>query len=385
MERALSRFSEITMDPYQAVSKLKEKTNKKIIGVFPMWIPEEIIHAAGILPVVMWRSNEPLTLAHAHVPSYNCPMNRSVIDDVLKGKLKFMDGMVFLRECLQSQEVAFIVERNACPPFEEYLSLPPIHHQDKASKQWAREEFERLKQGIERLSGQIITVDKLNESFTIYNENRSLLQKLYELRRNKPGIIGASDVLRIVWASMLMPKEEHSALLENVLSQLETSKPSKTIGCKVFLSGCLCIHPQFEIIDMIENLGMVVVDDDLYVGYRYFANNVAITDDPIGALVERHFKQTPVDPAKGDIYSDWGAELADQVNKSEAQGVITMLTKYCPPHLCYYPDIRRSLAKAGIPEALVEIEHEIISLQGIRTRLQSLAEAMGGIYNVNRI
>ena len=378
MEEIMKEFFEYSKDPYMSVSAWKEKNNKKVIGIFPMWIPEEIVHAAGMLPVVMWRSNEAITWGYSHVPPYNCAMNKSVVDDFVKRKLNFMDGMIFLRECLQSQEVPFIVENNRPPDFEEYLYIPPIYHEDKASKDFTKGEFDRLRKSLSEFGGEEITNEKLNESIRIYNKNRALLRKLYEIRKEKPGILRGRDVMRIVWSSMLMLKEDHNILLESLISKLETNEYEQVKGKKVFLSGCLCIHPQLELLDMIEAQGMVVVDDDIYVGYRYFANDAEITDDPIGALMERHFIKTPVDPARGEVEVDWGKELIDKVRKLKAEGIITLMTKYCPPHLCYYPDVKVELAKAGIPEVLIEVEHEIISLEGIRTRLQSFREMIGG-------
>lgn len=378
MEEIMKQFVEYPSDPYTSIAKWKEHTKKKVIGIFPMWIPEEIIHAAGMLPVVMWRSNEAITWGYAHVPPYNCAINKSVVDDVVKGKLKFMDGMVFLRQCLQSQEVPFIVENNRPPAFEEYLYIPPIYHGDKASKDFTRDEFKRLRKRLEEFGGEKITDEKLNESIKLYNKNHSLLRKLYDLRKETPGILRGRDVLRIVWSSMLMPKEEHNKLLESLLSELEKNGYKTAKGKKVFLSGCLCIHPQLELLDMIEDLGMLVVDDDIYVGYRYFANDAEITDDPIGALMERHFIKTPVDPARGEVEVNWGKELIGKVKKLHADGIITLLTKYCPPHLCYYPDIKVELANAGIPEVLIEVEHEVISMESIKTRLQSFREMIGG-------
>jgi benzoyl-CoA reductase subunit C len=379
MEEILKKFYEITTDPYKSIIEWKQRTAKKVIGVFPMWIPEEIIHAADILPVVMWRSNEPVTWGHAHVPVYNCPMNRSLVDDAVKGKLKFMDGMVFLRMCLQSQEAAYIIEKTAPPSYDEFLYLPPIYHGDNASRMFTREEFKKFKRGIEEFSGEKITNEKLKESIRIYNKNRSLLRNLYRIREEKPGIIKARDVLTIVWASMLMPKEEHSELLERLIEELEKKEYKPAEGMKVFLSGCLCIHPQIELLDLIEDLGMIVVNDDIYVGYRYFANDAEITDDPLGSLVERHFIKTPIDPARGEVELHWGDELIENVKKSKADGIITLLTKFCPPHLCYYPDVKVKLVEAGVPEILIEIEHEIISFEGIRTRLQSFVEIVRGV------
>ncbi len=376
---ALAPFREQTLNPYRSVSETRKRTGMKVIGVFPMWLPEELVHAAGMLPVVMWRSDEPVTWGHGYIPAYNCPINRSVVDDAVKGKLKFMDGMIFLRQCLQSQEVAYVIEHNALPAFEAYLYMPPIHHDDEIARGWVRDELNKLKAGLEIFSGGAITSQKLNQSIRVYNHNRSLLRRLYELRKARSGIISAADTLRVVWSSMLMPKEEHSARLETLLEQLEGTPAPKAGKPKVFLSGSLCIHPQFEILDMIEEMGMVVVDDDLYTGYRYFANDAAVGSDPIGALVDRHFVKTPLDPAKGEMDVHWGDELVAKARADGAGGVITLITKYCPPHLCYYPDVKARLAAAGIPEIMLEIEHEVISLQGIKTRLQSFAETLRGV------
>ena len=66
-EDILTKFTEVTTAPRESLSKWKEQNKKKVIGCFPMDIPEEIIHAAGMLPVVMWESDEPITVGHAHI------------------------------------------------------------------------------------------------------------------------------------------------------------------------------------------------------------------------------------------------------------------------------------------------------------------------------
>jgi len=62
-----------------------------------------------------------------------------------------------------------------------------------------------------------------------------------------------------------------------------------------------------------------------------------------------------------------------------AQGIITLLIKYCPPHMCYYPDIKNKLSEKGIPELLIEVEHEVVSFEQIKTRLQTFAEIIQGV------
>ena len=273
MEEVLKRFLEVTADPYSRIAQYKEKTGQKVIGCFPMWIPEEIIHAAKALPVVMWRSNEPVTLGHVHLPPYNCAISRSIVDDALKRKLDFMDGMIFFRECLISEEVPFIMEKNIKLSYIDFLYFPPLYLDD-VGRDFMLGELEIFKKGVEKLTGKEISDTALLESIGIYNENRSLLRELYEVRRKTPGILKGRDILNVVWSGMLMPKEEHNKLLELLLPELESREPVLKGKVRLFLSGSLCQAPKIDYLNLIEEEGGMIVDDDIFTGYRYFATDV---------------------------------------------------------------------------------------------------------------
>jgi len=377
MERILKKFFELTTNPYSSLAEWKEKNKKKIIGCYPMYLPEEIIHAAGMLPVVIWRSNEPVTMGHAHVAPFNCGLTRSFVDDAVKGKLSFLDGMVFYRMCLQAQSLPFIIERNARPSYVEYLYLPALYP-GASIRDYLIEEFERLKKSLEEFSGQEITVRSLNQSISVYNRNRQLLAEVYALRREKPGLIKGREMQAIVNSSMLMPKEEHNQLLEELIPELKKRSPADQ-KVRMVIYGGLCQTVQPEVLDLIESLGMVIVDDDMYVGSRYFANEVEASEKPIESLANRYLKKLPPCPTKGDWETDWTDYVIEIVKRNKAQGVITMLVKFCPPHLCYYPDLKRKFAEHGIPEVLIELEHEVVSMEQTRTRLQSFIEIIGGV------
>ena len=377
MEKVLSRFAAVSTDPYTALTTWKQDTGRKIIGCFPMRIPEEIIHASGMLPVVMWRGNEAVTLGHSYVHNFNCGLTRSFIDDVMKEKLNFMDGMIFYRSCLQAEEIPSTIELNAPPSHFLYLYLPPLYP-GIPFRDFLIQELKRMKQRLEEWSGQEITTESLNKSIEIYNKNRSLLKRIYELRKKRPGTIKAREMLAIVHSSMLMDKEEHNSLLESLLPELEGRKELTGDKIRVVLSGGLCQTPHTAILDLIEETGMVVVDDDIYIGSRYFANDVTLGDNPMESLADRYMKKTPPDPTMGDWNTLWTDYMVDKVKENNARGMVSLLIKYCPPHLCYYPDIRRRFDKEGIPEVLLEVEHEIVSLEQVRTRLQAFIEVIKG-------
>lgn len=380
MEQVLRKIGEITSDPYAYVTRLKEDKKTKVVGCFPMQVPEEIVHAAGLTPVVIWRGNEPVTWGHAHVPAFDCGIVRSFVDDAVRGKLGFMDGMVFhVRQCLQVGELPFIMDRNVKPAYQKILNLPPIYPGDSI-KSFLIDDLKSFKTSLEKFTGRKISDENLKNSIEIYNEHRSLLERVYEIRREKPGILKAREMMQIVWASMFMDKEDHNELLRELIEGMEKKTVKvKRDGIKVILVGCLCQTLPFDILDMIEDLGMIVPDDDLYVGSRYFANKVNPKGNPIEALAERHLVKTPFCPTKGVWDVDWGDEAIKKMKANNAKAIISVRVKYCPPHTCYYPDFKSKMTEEGVPETMIEMEHEIISLEGVKTRLQSLVETIGGV------
>jgi len=53
MEEILDRFAGIAGDPLSYARQWKEKGKGKVVGCNGLYVPEEIIHAAGMLPVVI--------------------------------------------------------------------------------------------------------------------------------------------------------------------------------------------------------------------------------------------------------------------------------------------------------------------------------------------
>ncbi|MFC1824999.1 2-hydroxyacyl-CoA dehydratase subunit D [Thermodesulfobacteriota bacterium] len=379
-QETLTHFLQVTADPYHAVAEKKKESGKKVIGCFPMYLPEELIHASGMSPVVLWAGNEPITVAHAHVPTFYCSIVRPFIDDWLKGRLDFLDGMIFYDTCLQVRALPFIFDKNKRPTYMEVIYhhafLPEVVR--KPHKTYLMENLENLRKTLENFSGRKITDDLLRKSIQIYNKNRELLRRLYELRRKKAGLLKAKDIMSIVQASMLMPKEEHNQLLERLLTELEQMPAPGDGKVRLMAVGGLCRTVPYEILDLIERMGANIIDDDLYVGSKYFINDADPKADPIEALADRYFNRTPPCPTKGDWESNWGDYIIDRMRKNDADGAINFLVKYCAPHMAYYPDVKQKMTEADIPELMIEIEHEQVPMGQLETRLQAFLEVARG-------
>jgi benzoyl-CoA reductase subunit C len=376
MEQIIRRFKGIADQPYDYLSNWKAENNKKIIGCLPMYVPEEIIHAAGLLPVVLQKGSEQITLGHGHIQSYFCGIVRSLVDLIMKYKLDFLDGVVSPDICLAIRGLSNVAKKHLKVYFEDLFL--PIATCNKASGPYIRDELDRFKASLEGFAGVKIDNDSLLRSVQIYNENRALLRELYDLRRNKPGLISAAEVSSIVVAGMVMPKEEHSKLLSELLPKLREKEAPSSTGVRVVLSGSVCESPPGDILDIIEEAGCVVVDDDLFAGARYFSWDLSVDGDPMEAIASRHLNMAISCPTRIDQGSDWSDYLLKLTGSSRARGVIFIIVKYCQPHDMYYPYLKQKLQDAGIPEIMIETEHELLSVGQVKTRVQAFIEMIRG-------
>jgi len=367
----ISSFAQIVDDPYKRLAKWKGDTGKKIIGCFPMYVPEEIIHAAGMLPITVVESDEPVSMAERYLPVYTCHIVRGTFDLALKGEMDFIDGFVFADICEPVQMIADTWYLHKPAHFHHNLVVP-MNLTIPRGKGFLIEQYDHFRKALQNSFGVKISDQAISRSIGVYNHNRALMNQLYSFRRANPAAIGADEMATIATAGMLMPKEDHSRLLEKLLANLkETGKPSKD-RVKVVLSGCFCDKPDSAILNLFDELGAVVVDDDLYTGSRYYTRIVDESLPPIEALAEHYIHDVPC-PTKYNPANDWADYLFGIVKKANADAVVILNLKYCEPIAHDYPHLKARLAKEGIPELLIELDGEAPMGQ-IRTRLQALIE-----------
>lgn len=374
----LSKFLLAAANPYEELRKWKESYGKMMIGCAPMYFPEELIHAAGILPAVIAESNEPVTTGYRHIYPFTCGFTRSVIDSAMKGIFNSFDGLVFLDTCLQLRTAMNILRRHLEVSYFEFVQFPmELRRAREIALPEMTKELERLRGSLQEFAGRKIKDQAIEESISLYNKVRGQLRAIHDLRRTRPVLLGGREMSAVVLSSMLMPKEEYSQLLGNLLSELG-GRSVRADGVRLFVAGHPCHAPKQDILDLIEAVGGTVVDDDLYTGHKYYAKDAqANKPNPLEALAERYLNMPPC-PTKCDLERNWSEYLVEKVKVSQARGLVFLLPKQCEPYMFYYPDVKRALSTAGIPHLLIETEHEMISLQTDKTRLQAFVEMIKG-------
>jgi len=375
MKHTLKLLANVTDFPYSWLKQWKEETGRKVVGCFPMYVPEEIIHAAGLLPAVILGQEHQITLADNYLQPYICSPVRGSLDLSLKGGMDCLDGLVFPDICEPVQMISEVWNVHQPTSFF-YNLMVPANTSANYSLSRLTQEFSRLKTALEKFVGRAITQKNLKDSIAIYNEHRRLLHRLYQLRREHPEQFKARDIAIVVASSMLMPKEEHNRLLGQLLGEAAAKAPASTKRARLVISGSFCDIPEVDILDLVEESGALVVDDDLYVGRRYFQTLVNEQEEPLVALARRYIEDVPC-PTKYHPDKDWAEYLLRLCQEVKADGVLIMLIKYCEPHALDYPRIKQHLSQASLPHLLIETDRSGATGQ-IRTRLQAFIEMLQG-------
>ncbi|TYR33542.1 2-hydroxyacyl-CoA dehydratase [Mesorhizobium microcysteis] len=375
MHPALGVLAEAARRPNDHARRWKAKTGRKVVGSFPMHFPAEVVHASGAMPVVLQESDDPITVGGAGMYPFFCGYTRSVVDQASKGDFDYVDAIMFGDHCVQILSAADIV-RNRLPETQVgfYQLIPSLR--DKWSLENSMRALDRLIEGIEETLGVTITEDDLRASIREFNENRQLIRRLYELRRTGAIRLRASHMQHIVKSSMVMDKAEHNALLRQIVDSVEPGADTLGGGLPVYVSGHLCQAPKPAVLDMIEDCGAVIVDDDLYHGYRYISMDMDETGDPVKAIANWYLNRNfgaPC-PTRLDPGIDWDGWLLKAVDACGAKGMIVLMAKFCEPHYFYYPRIRKAFQVADVPHLLIETEHEMLGLENMRTKVETFVE-----------
>lgn len=375
MEQLISRFEQAARHPLEGARRWKMDTGRPVIGSFPMHFPGELAHAAGALPLLLQEDDEPITAGLSSMFPFYCGYTRSVVDQSLKGQYDFLDAIMFGDHCVQLLGAADAIRCDK--PETRILFNQLISSMDAPwAMEQARQTFRQLKLELEEVIGSSITPESLSASIKIFNRNRRLIRRLYDLRRAGKLALSSSQMQHIVKSSMVMDKEVHTALLEQLLDEVAAKPAPRVRGVPIYLSGHMCQPPKLALLDLIEDCGAVVVGDDLYHGYRYIASDVGETGDPIEALADWYLsrnRKVPC-PTRSDAGADWDAFLVQAAGKCKAQGVIILMAKFCEPHMYYYPEIKEAFEKHGISHLLIETEHESMPLEQFKTRIETFLE-----------
>ncbi|HEY5766005.1 MAG TPA: benzoyl-CoA reductase subunit C [Candidatus Deferrimicrobiaceae bacterium] len=351
---------------------------RKVIGYLPVYVPREMLHAAGILPLGILGGGADMEVIHgdAYYQSYICRIPRSTVELAVTGKLDFVDGMLFPSICDVIRNLSGIWQLLFQDKYVRYFDAPQNFRDEVGGVFYARE-LREFREGLEALAGRAIPDGEIRRSIAVYNENRAWVNRVYDFRAAFPWKAPSADVYLLMRAGMVLPPEEHTLLMREYLAAAEESDPPLRDNCRVILSGVFCEQPPLNLIKSLEMAGCYIVDDDLLLVTRWLLGEVPTDGDPIDRLAKAFLHQSAQTAAKYEVdREEKGRSLLEAIAARQADGVIFAAPSFCDPALLEQPMLVSRLEARKIPYLTMQYAENSGQMQPIREQAGTFADSI---------
>lgn len=219
----------------QYAKEWKKRTGGKIVGYFCTYVPEELLYAAGILPVRILGSHEVQDITEPHIFAMFCPFCRDCLAQGLKGRFDYLDGLMIAQSCLHIRQTFSSWQKHIPLDYSYFLPMP--HHvQSPHATPFLTKELEVFKKSLESWLGRTIDDKAIDDAIGACNRNRQLLWNVYELRKADSPPLTGEEAMEMVITSQMVDKKEHSAALEQLLDRLATRECARPTGTRLMVA-----------------------------------------------------------------------------------------------------------------------------------------------------
>jgi bzd-type benzoyl-CoA reductase N subunit len=342
----------------------------RVVGFACGYVPEEIIHASNLFPYRMEaRGTRETGLADVYMHRFNCTFSRCLLQAGLSGAYDFLDGFCLLNGCEQIRRLYEIWDKHL--PTEKLFMITVPHSFSENGYKWYSDEVYHFQESLKQEFGARCSRQDLKNAIQVYNHSRRLISELYDLRKREPAPISGSDALKILLSAGIMPRERFTDLLEQALGEIRTRTGPSDYRARLMLGGSACDDPQ--LIDLIEEMGGMVVTDTLCFGARHFMNEVREDGNPTQAIAHRYYYHNPCPRMMGSFQErlDYTEKLATE---AKVDGIILQKIVFCDNHAVESTMLADDLEPKGIPTLVLEREYMLSDLGRLKTRIEAFLE-----------
>lgn len=376
IEVLLNQFKEASDHPYRRIKAYKEQ-GKKVIGVLPYYAPEELVYAAGMVPMGIWGSNKK-TIAHAkeYCATFYCTIAQLALEMLLDGTLDQLDGLITPTICdtLRPMSQNFRVAMEGKLPC--IFLAHPQQRKPAFGLQFTMDQYQHIKTELEKIAGKTITDDGLRAAIKVMNKSRAARRAFVQLANEHCDVVSAvkrSSVLRAAW---FMEPAAYAEKLEALNAELAKLPAADWKGKKIVTSGIICDNP--KLLQIFDDNKIAIAADDVAQESRSFRVDASEEGDPMMALAQQ-FADQDYDILLYDEHSEQNRRadfVVDKIKKSGAQGLVLFMQQFCDPEEMEYPYLKKALDAADIPHIKLGVDQQMRDFGQASTAIQAFADVL---------
>ena len=344
---------------------------KKVVGCFPPYAPEELIHACGMIPFGMWGGQTELIRAKSYLPAFACPIMQANLELALKGAYRGLSAVIIPALC----DTLRCMTQNWRFGVKDIPMIPIVYPQNRknpASTEYLISEFENVLVMLNMVTGQMMSEASLKRTIDIYNKHNAVMRRFLKLANDHLDVITPVVRHQVLKSAYFYEKEEHTAIVEEINGKLEKCPAYQFSGKKAVLAG-IQAEPD-ELLQVFADCGVAVVADDLCQESRQLRTD--IPEESCGGL--RRLAHQWMDRYGCSMIHELGkprgAMLAQLCRENGADGVINLMMKFCDPEEYDQPWLEKDVRAAGYPVVSFEIDPLNTSYEQLRTCIEAFNE-----------
>lgn len=373
IKELLAPFAAAASNPSAQVERYVAE-GKRIIGVGPYYVPEELVHAGGGVPFGVWGMVGSAVEAKKYFPPFFCSICQMTLEMGLTGKLDQLSGMMITGLCDNLRPFSQNWSAGVGSKIPMIFVSQPQNRAFPGGRQYAIDSYTEVKRDVEECLGTIIEDDDLRASIALYNEWRAAMRTFVQLAGQHPAEVSVTDRVNVINAGYYLLKDEHLPLVR-ALNEALAALPSSLEGYKpIVLSGIYEDIPSISAI--LEDNKFAIVADDLAKESRAFALQVPEEGDPVEALADG-WCALKCDSVLFDPHKDHCRRIPALAQEAGAAGVVILMAKFCDPEEYDEPITKRECKAVGVPVVTIEVDQSTETYGQARTQLETFAELIG--------
>lgn len=354
----------------------ERERGKKIIGSYCNFIPEELILACGAIPIRQCVGFQDTILpAEEILPRNFCPLIKSELGFTISGNPLFeqCDVIIIPTTCDGKKKLCEIIAENKTTWLME---VPHTTETPQARELWLKE-IKLLKKNLEALTGNRITNKSLKMAIELTNKKRSLIRRLYEVRKRDSPPIWGSDALLVTSASLLDNLTRWNKKAEELCREIEALEEGvcSESAPRILLTGSPVFMPTWKIPMLIEESGGIIVTDDICTGSKGLWDPIDVPhwtmENMLLSLADRYLMNTCAcfTPNTARLI-----RLKGFIKDFNVQGVFYHILQACHIYGVETRRVEAILKAEGVPMLTIETDYSQEDVEQIRTRVEAFLE-----------
>lgn len=369
VQELLERFHQVATHPADQMKGYLAQ-GRKVILTAPVYTPDEIIHAMGMVPMGAWGGDLELEESKKYFPAFICSIVQSAVELGMKGVYDGASAIVIPSLC-DSLKVMGQNWKYAVPSIPFIPMTYPQNRKPAFGLTFTLAGYQRVISDLEKATGLTFDEAKLAGSLTVYNEHNAAMRELSALLVKHPEV-NATQRSDIYKSAFFMLKEEHTALVRELMEAL-SAQPETTAPLTIYTTGILADAPGLT--SILDEFGMQVVGDDVAAQSRQYRTDAPEEGTPLERL-GRKFCAMDNCSVLYDVDKKRINLIVDEAKERGAKGVLVVLTKFCDPEEFDYPLIKNACQAAGLPCTIVEVDRQMVNYEQARTAIETMKDLL---------